>query len=184
MLGLVPVVFPAGYHAPWLQGVCQHLIGKKDYFWDHSNGFNQWWIDAFTVDPQKLLNGMSGLWEHGRPQPVVKTDIENASPGKLPTVMVYIAVHPKFGTHAFFPYHGAKGGAADKDGPGMMFEGFKYWYSDLKPEVHAKIISQEYCNQPGGVQRFMKAASSNEQKAFAAQGKLNPRFFMVRAMRY
>lgn len=180
VLGQQPVVFPECYKDAWLQGLYKHLFNEDyNFMWKHENGFDQWWIDALTVDPHKMLEGMSGLWEHGRPQPVTTTYLQNASPGSLPSVMVYLAVHPKFGTHAFYPYHGAKGGGAVKTGAGKTFDGFKFWFSDMKPAEVAQIVSKQYCNQPDGVTKFMKHASELDKKAFAAVDGFNPDYFMV-----
>jgi hypothetical protein len=164
VLGDIPVEFPLCYQEAWLQGEYMNL--PDDYYWDPKNGKEQWWIDALTVDPSKMLEGMTGLWEHGVPQPVTRTRLENASVGTLPIISVYIAVHPEHGTHVFFPYHGAKGGGGDKDAEDRMYGGFKFWYSEFSHEQLIDIVEHQYCNQPAGVAAFEKRASATEQESF------------------
>lgn len=181
----MPVVFPPCYQDQWLQQQFSYL-DDKDYkcFWEHPRGLEQWWIDAFTVDPHKMLLGLTGLWEHGTPQPVTSTRLENASVGSLPIITVYIAVHPKFGTHAFFPRHGARGGGGKADSKGGMFEGFKYWFSDMDPDTLEAIARLRYCNQPQGIQKFMSKASDADKAAFESVREgapdFDPRHFLVR----
>ena len=155
-----------------------HQQPESGYRWDPLNGQEQWWIDGLTVDPSNLLENMKGLWIHGEPQPVTSTKLENASIGSLPKVTVYIAVHAEHGTHAFFPYHGAKHGGADKDADGRMYQGFQYWFSNLTSSQLGHIVEQSYCNQEGGVEAFRKRASPEEYKRFK-EGPFDPRLFMV-----
>jgi len=169
---------------------------SQEYMWDPQNGYDQWWIDALTVDPSQMLENMSGLWVHGEPQPVTSTKLGNASIGSLPKVMVYLVCHAKFGTHAFFPYHGAKHGGDAKDGEGKMYDGFQYWYSELTPEQREQlkgsslgnheltaeekkqIIQLAYCNQQPGIKAFKTLASEAEQEKMKT-GPFNPNYFMV-----
>lgn len=168
----------------------------QEYMWNPENGYDQWWIDALTVEPSKLLENMHGLWVHGEPQPVTSTKLGNASIGSLPKVLVYLVCHATFGTHAFFPYHGAKHGGDDKDGEGKMYDGFQYWYSELTPEQRdqlkdtafsnheltpeekAQIVELAYCNQQAGIKAFKKLSSKQEQENMA-KGPFNPSYFMV-----
>lgn len=138
----------------------------------------QWWLDALTVDPSKLIMDIKGLWEHGIPQPVTSTKLENASIGTLPKVLVCIAVHQKFGTHIWFPYHGARHGPQDKEGEGKMYEGFKYWFDDLPEHEKLKIIQHGYYNHPKGLEEFRKIASNSQQNALESE-TFDPSFFMV-----
>lgn len=182
VLGFLPVVFQPCYQDAWLRGEYASLQDTA-YMWDRVNGRDQWWIDAFTVDPTKMLEGMTGLWETGIPQPVIRTRLENASVGTLPNITVYIAVHPQHGTHAFYPYHGAKGGGGDKTGDGKMYEGFKFWFSEMTAGQLGDVVQHQYCNQPDGVSAFYDKASSAQQDMFeetpADATEFQPVHFMV-----
>lgn len=46
------------------------------------------YIDAFTVEPEKVISQRKGLWEYGKAKPIVESLIANAAPGSLPHVQV------------------------------------------------------------------------------------------------
>lgn len=99
VLNLRDVEFAKYYNDP----ICRDAVGyvleaSFKFRWHHRYGFEQWWLDAFTVDPHKLLQDESGLWMPGLEQHVVQTDLKNAGLGTVPSVQVYIAVHSKHGT--------------------------------------------------------------------------------------
>ena len=123
------------------------------------------------------------MWEQGRPQPVCSTPLENASVGSLPAVMVYLAAHEKHGTHAFFPYHGAKhGSVCDMDtGEKFLFKGFEYWFDSLTTAQKNQIRDLGYFNMPSAIKKFEEENKDNpaELEAFR-EGPFNPRWFMVR----
>lgn len=73
--------------------------------------------------------------------------VTNANVGTLPKVMCYLAVHPVHGTHAFFPYHGARHGIADKEA-GKMYDTFIFWWHGMEQVELKKIIKMGYCNTP------------------------------------
>lgn len=186
VLGRKAVQFPDLYaNKEYLKGMFSNLFGptRQVYHWEHSKGYKQWWIDALTVEPTKLLHGMTGLWEHGIEQPVCVTDLENASIGTLPTVSVYIAVHAEHGTHAFYPHFGAKGGGKNRDAEGKVYDGFKYWHSDLPLETLQEIAALKYCNHPKAVQAFEAHATEEQKLAFhhvpTTREEFNPDYFMV-----
>lgn len=146
--------------------------------WDPSNGMNQWWVDAFSVDPSAMVEGLTGLWCRGTPQPIRNTKLENASVGTLPLILVYIAVHQQYGTYAWYPYHGARHGAVDEEGEKKMFQGFKYWFDDISEADKEDIVRNRYCNQPSAIEAYHNKSSKEEWEAFTT-GKFNPRWFMV-----
>jgi len=159
--------------------------GWSGLWWNPDYGKEQWWFDALTIDPTKLLTGLKGIWMHGVEQPVTSTPLANASIGTLPKILVYIAVHQKHGTHIWFPYHGAKHGSADKDSDDQMYDGFKFWYSgkDEQDEQNwekekEKIVKLGYYNQPGGLDKFERLASKSQAEAFKT-GTFHPDHFMV-----
>ena len=178
------MVYPDFY-----QKICNGLYGylfpdgaraARPMDWDHSFGSNQWWVDAFKVDPSQMLEEMQGLWEYGTPQPVTKTQLENANIGTLPSICVYIAIHEVHGTHAFFPFHGAKHGPKDQDtGEKKLYTGFKFWYTDLDDSVKARIVQHDYCNSPKAVELFRVKSSAKVQEDFENTSKFDPRFFLV-----
>ncbi|MGV0990572.1 hypothetical protein [Limnohabitans sp.] len=149
------------------------------FTWNPDFGKEQWWFDALTVDPTKLLTNLKGIWMHGVEQPVTATQLANASIGTLPKILVYIAVHQVHGTHIWFPYHGAKHGSADKDSEGTMYEGFEFWYQGLTDEQRKQIIKLGYYNQPVGQEKFQKTASNAQKNAFEDDSEFNPDHFMV-----
>jgi hypothetical protein len=61
--------------------------------WDPEWRHEQWWFNAFTVDPAKLGHYLQIVWEAGTPQPVLSCKLENKSVGTTPCVLVYIGVH-------------------------------------------------------------------------------------------
>lgn len=160
-LGKIPVEFP-GYLTDTdvdvhIKREVQDL--KDKYLWDPANAGNQWWIDGLTIDPSILLSNRKVIWQQGVSQPVLKSKMENASIGSLPKVTVYIAVHPAFGTHVFYPYHGAKHGGEFKGNPGKMYDGFQFWFSDFSEDMLQFIKERDYYNQERALVNFMKVAS-------------------------
>lgn len=111
--------------------------------WDPKNGKQQWWIDAFTCDPRALGQAMAGIQFKGDPIPVAQNDVLNAAVGRLPVMLVYIAVHEQFGTRIFYPYHGAKCGKK------AAYEDYEYWTRDLTAAEVAHLNDFLYYNQPG-----------------------------------
>lgn len=186
ILGRMDVEFPS-FLKEACKGRFKYLLSQKRgrgaatpgrrHRWKHENGFKQWWCDAFTVDPSHMMGG-EGLWEHGQPQVVTSTALENASVGSLPSVMVYLVAHPTHGTHAFYPYHGAKHGAVKGNGQKTLFKDFEYWYSSLPAEVLAQIVELNYFNHPKSVEAFFNKAKQEEVHAFRT-GPFNPKYFLV-----
>jgi hypothetical protein len=82
------------------------------FTYSEKNLEHTWFIDAFTMDPGELASCCQGIWQRGVPQPAWENSLKNLSAGSCPTMLVYLAVHPKHGMHFFFPYTGAKGGKA------------------------------------------------------------------------
>ena len=189
VLGRVPATYPDLYkHVGLFEPQSrrwEHLVESTGYegpAWHPDFGEEQWWFDALTVDPTKLINDITGIWEHGTPQPVTSTKLENASIGTLPKILVYIAVHQVHGTHIWFPYHGAKHGSQDKEAEGAMYEGFKYWHTDLDELELQQIVKSGYYMQPKGLDKFKLTVNDGEQQAFA-NNAFDPNYFMVRASR-
>ena len=68
--------------------------------------WHQVFVDAFTVRPKEVIKGERVIWDTTHHQPKQMFPSENASIGKYPVFMVYLAVHPKFGLRAYFPCSG------------------------------------------------------------------------------
>jgi len=161
--------------------VLRRQLFKSDYQyrWDPELALDQWWIDALTVDPLELLQDRRVIWTADRPQPVLQTKVENASVGTMPAVAAYLAVHAKFGTHVFFPYHGAKHGGDDKEADGKMYEGFIHWHARVSEDVRDFIKHRDYYNQEKGMERF--GANAGRSRKQRMEGAYDPHNFLVRA---
>jgi hypothetical protein len=59
--------------------------------WHPDNSDNQWWVDAFTIEPTSLLTHSTVISKRGMKQDAVENPVANASVGTMPKVMVYIA---------------------------------------------------------------------------------------------
>lgn len=160
---------------PALGPATAHLFPSSEMYepwrWQQANYDNTWFIDALTIDPTALLAGRSGIFMRGFPQPVRQSLIENANVGSLPKVLVYVAVHPLFGAHVFFPFHGAKhGGNAEKKAADKgMYQGFEFWYEGLSDDELQYIKDCNYYNME-------EIYELSELKAAA----FDPRMFTVR----
>ena len=159
----------------------QHIydLNKYKLVWNPAWGGEQWWFDGMTIDPSMLLTDLRGIWEHGVEQPVTVTKLENASVGTLPKVMVYIAVHAKFGTHIWFPFHGAKHGGPNKAGDNKMYADFEFWFTQLPELEKAKIVHKMYYNPEKSVEKFQATATQEEKEAFGAEGEFDAVNFLV-----
>lgn len=186
LLGQIPVEYPEFYFKPdaprLTRLAAQRARGRPQPFYWHPNFHkNQWFIDAFTVDPSDIVTTRKGLWIRGLPQPIMEGVMVNKSVGTAPKVLVYIGVHHDFGTHAWFAYHGAKhGGGADKKVSAGMYEGFKFWHQELDAAARDFIQDRAYYNVAHGVEAFKKGASDAEKLEFAS-GPFHPKYFMVRS---
>lgn len=99
VLNLRDVEFAQYYNDPVCREAAAHVLKANFKFrWHHRYGYKQWWLDAVTMDPHKLLEHESGIWLPGLEQFVVQTDLTNAGLGTVPSVQVYLAVHAVHGT--------------------------------------------------------------------------------------
>lgn len=179
ILGDKQVQFPKCYQQGPCAGKWDHLYdGTFKQKWHPSHGENQWWIDALSIDPASLCDDLKGIWEHGTPQPVLQTSIQNANVGQLPLVLVYIAVHQDYGTHIFFPFHGAKHGGVDKQSQNTMYGGFRFWYHNVGAEALQRLAHMKYFNSDSAMQKHEQLqlqqsnkSNSNSNKAKRQQVK-------------
>lgn len=184
LLGQIPVEYPDFYFksdAPRLTRLAaQRAREQQPFYWHADFHKNQWFFDAFTVDPTDIVASRKGIWVRGVPQPIMEGIMVNVTVGAAPKVLVYIGVHHDFGTHAWFAYHGAKhGGSAEKKADAAMYEGFKFWHQELSGEAQDFIKQRHYYNTPHSVEGFQKRASASEKQEFES-GPFHPKFFMVR----
>lgn len=179
-LGRVPVEYPKCYKNPDVpESIKRELFETgEQYLWDPTLAQNQWWIDALTIDPAALLADRQVIWDKEMPQPVLESPVENASIGQLPAVAAYVAVHPDFGAHVFFPYHGAKYGGACKAEDGRMYEGFVWWWDSLSADTLELIKHRGYYNQEDAIEKLM--SSGDEPRKRRWQGTFDPKNFLVR----
>lgn len=151
VLGEEEVSFKDFYAEPECRAACDlyGIIGGDGkvkrghgYFWAHDNWKNTWSIDAFTIDPSKMMSDYVGVWEVGRERPVEEVRCANAGPGDMPKVHVFLASHPQHGIHAFYPHRSCTGG-----GEGA-FEGYGTWVDTLTEEQARFIRESAYYNFP------------------------------------
>lgn len=85
----VHVRFPAFYEKGEMAEHTKHVRDPDFRFYWNPEWFNEnWYFDAFTIEPEKMIAHRSGLWERGKHKPIVESLIANASPGSLPHVQV------------------------------------------------------------------------------------------------
>lgn len=229
-----PIEFPPFYkegemkeHTKWV-----HAPGHES-FWDPAWNVDVYFCDAFTIEPEKMISQRQGLWEHGKPKPVVESLIANSTLGTLPHVQVrqpsllmrvctcasqarcthctqfapvatalerrrrstmwqtlmlnvqaYLFSHATHGTTALFPWYGAKGGGANKTGPGQMFEHFDFWHTGAPQSTVDFLHENQYCNQQEGLANCKTRARARYDRMSApatATTKIDPDCWMVRA---
>jgi hypothetical protein len=117
ILGMLPREWPS-----WVPRSLQPL---GNWFWNPDNSKNQWFIDAFTIDPTGMLRKVTVIGMRGVAQEAVENPMANASIGSVPKIMVYIAVHAKYGIHLFYVNSGSTRGKVN------AFKDFKNWTHDL-----------------------------------------------------
>ena len=182
-LGLIPVKLPKLYsEAPlcYIPGVAQALARNICFSAEYYN--NTWFYDALTLDPSQLLAGETGMWERGRPQPVLERKITNANIGTLPKSTPYIAVHREHGLLAWWPFHGAKhgGSSAAKDDAGRMWEGCPFWWHDLPLAEQQHIIDFNYYNTELALDKASDGIKERLALPFDERKGINGNNFLVR----
>ena len=141
---------PASFAEPMPTGAAfspaRDLFGAnaKKRRWDMRNTKDQYAIDAFTVDPCVVCKRFRGIRFGNMPRAVSQNAALNASVGQMPTMLVYITTHPKFGTKIFYPYLGAKGGTQKRN----TWQDYQYWGHNITREELAHLRRCAYYNQP------------------------------------
>lgn len=180
VLGLEDVNWPAYYHEFDCQHCCHAhgactgygLINNEHVClppaparWAHERGYNQWFIDAFKIDPAKLMEEEYGIWERGVEQPVQEVSVHNASPGSVPTLTAFIAVHAKLGTRIYFPKLACGGGHADS------WDDFTWWTTWLTDEEKERIKRRCYYNMDSALRgcQLPRVREQMQEAAFCEQ---------------
>lgn len=117
-----------------------------------------------------MMEDDTGIWERGVEQPVQEVSVARASPGSVPSLTVFIAVHAKHGTRIFYPYNSTGGGRADS------WEGYKWWTASLTEEERERLKARwYYCMD----ESLRKCPLPNIKKTME-DSEFNPCFFLVR----
>lgn len=176
-LGLLPVTYAPLYTTtlktikPVAAAIDRQLRPDR-YYWSPDFYKNTWFIDALTIDPLEIISNEKVIYERGRPQPVRQRELQNASVGSLPKVLVYIAVHEQHGAHLWFPFHGAKHGGtpATKEEEGKMYQEFDFWYNEasMTPGDRQHIKDYHYYNYPAAKVKKVIELAAAKAKTFDA----------------
>jgi len=143
---------------------------------------NNFYIDAFTVEPEKQFCAQQAVWPKGVPLPVVESHFAGAKPGSVPHIMVYMGNHRQFGSVPLFLIHGMKGGGkqALKFLANGMYAGCITWLDQLTPEEQDSLRKVHYCNQPKALKKWCnKATTTDDDKEDMACGPIDSKFFLV-----
>ena len=165
VLGLEPVQFPKFYAQEDAAKRC--FAAGYRYFWRPQNRWNQWHLDAFSIDPRVLSDDPRGIAFAGSPFPFIEADALNASVGRTPVMMFYLAAHADHGTRVFFPYTGAKAGKK------AAYVGYEYWTDKLTPDQVTQLKAMAYYNPPAAAAQVRAAGCD------AANAKFDVKFFKV-----
>lgn len=168
--------FPKTVHEdPAAIDACREAgIFDRDFYWKHSNGYNQHHLDALTADLDKALSAQFVLWDSksDAQQPVHETDVHNASPGSLPKVQAFVATHAEYGTKSFYPVLASKGGPVD------AFKEFVPWTAGLNAAAIALLKDMDYFVQPGA--KLTKAGQEGIKRMREEHEGINPKNWLVR----
>lgn len=174
ILGKRPMEFASGIHKDYAKAyrVCKEaLIFDRPFYWSHDNGYDQWHVDATTVDASKVLHSMTILWDcrSGSAPPVHESDLVNAGPGTTPLVQVFLVTHSKLGTFAVYPHLSCRGG---KEG---AWEDSIVWTDFLTQEELQFVKDNSYY-----IQEAAKEKVGPEVLARMRTAKFDPKLFLVR----
>ena len=184
VIGEEDVTFPACYRDAECRHCCHRHRGACTSYgiidddgmalpsyarWSHGRGYNQWFIDAFKIDPSKMMEDETGIWERGVEQPVQEVSVAHASPGSVPSLTVFIAVHAQHGTRIFYPYNSTGGGRTDS------WDGYKWWTASLTEEECERVKAKCYYTMDDALG---SSPIPNVRQQMQA-GEFNPLFFLV-----
>lgn len=140
-LGEEKVQFPKFYHK-WASDTVGYLYQPDfQFMWNPDWIADTWAIDGFTCDPRDLCSGRKHISFPGWHAKVQQHGLKNASVGRLPTMLVIIAVHRDFGMLLWCTYTGAKAGKKN------CWTGYKYWFDDLPEWMKQHIKCNKYYNR-------------------------------------
>lgn len=81
-------------------------------------------------------------------------------------ILIYIACHAEFGTEVFYLKHGARGGGKKRFDYGGMYDGCKFWSSDLSESEIDALRAISWGNTKAAVDKFKARVSRERRKAF------------------
>lgn len=115
--------------------VPDELKKATGYMWHPDNSDNQWWVDAFTIEPTGMMSQSTVISQRGMKQDAVENPVANAGVGTMPKIMVYIAVHAVHGVFVSWVNTGSTMGRVG------AYDGFKRWTDDLS-DIDKVYVSQ------------------------------------------
>ena len=144
--------------------------------WNHSRGRNQWCIDGFKIDPAKMMEEESGIWERGVEQPVQEVPVAHASPGSVPSIAAFIAVHEKYGTRIFYPKLSTGGGQKHS------YEYYTWWTTTITAVEEARLRGRYYYCNDQALDNGAKEQGTDKPTLLQQMrdSKFDPSFFLVR----
>lgn len=94
VLGQIPVEWGTTYDNKEIAAAMREVwTHDLVYTWCHDNGYDQWWIDALTIDPSQLVEDEEGIGMPGMEKLVIENDLVNASVGSVPIMQVPASNH-------------------------------------------------------------------------------------------
>lgn len=170
------------FNDPICKDACAEAgVFEKKWYWKHSNGYKQWFLDGLTIDPTKVLEGKTVLWDSSGGKgnlPVHESCAVNASPGDLPQLHAMLATHAEFGTVLFLPALSCTGG------PVGAWDDVDIWTCQLTEEERKFLIhDMQYYVMPKALDHNKrdKEAVEAHRKAVADEmlSNINKRLFLV-----
>ena len=98
VLGQEAMTFAPWHKHPICVAACREagiFDADKQFFWHPDNANETISIDALTVDPSKLVEGLEGIWDTAEKtleQPILETRLHNTRPGEAPDVQAWLVV--------------------------------------------------------------------------------------------
>ena len=180
VLGQEPMTFAPWHAHPLCADACAEagiFDADKQFWWSPENGYKTISIDALTVDPAKLVEGLEGIWDTAEKvveQPILETKLHNTSPGEAPQVQAWLATSAEWGAMVFFPRLATKGG------PAGAADECEWWYSKLTPTQLAFLQQMKYYNRDEALQANAEVAAAIQRQAQAgAAASVDHALFMV-----
>lgn len=183
VLGQEAMMFAPWHKHPICVAACREagiFDADKQFFWHPDNANETISIDALTVDPSKLVEGLEGIWDTAEKtleQPILETRLHNTRPGEAPDVQAWLVVSAEFGAMVFFPRLGTKGG------PEGAHDGCEWWYSQLTAAQLQLLKDMKYYNRDKALKANKEVAAKIQKQVEAGQAAgVDPTLFLVRPL--